>query len=210
VSAGPELTSPTVRLSFNPATPVQTSLGKPAPTVRLSFGNRSQEQHALTERRYPALLVAFPYLDQFLKNRHRYHYRDWALDSGAFSAANSGRVIRLAEYIAMCRDLMATDPTLTDIFALDVIGDHQTSAKNAAAMWEAGIPAIPTFHFREPESALLDMAARYPKIALGGVALKRDTLKIAWAEQVFARVWPKRIHGFGFGGERTVLALPFH
>lgn len=184
-----------------------------APSVRLAVGSMHDRAHliALTEeRRLPALLVAFPYLKQFLRNRHRYRFRNWVMDSGAFSAANSGLVIDLGEYIDTCHRLIADDPKLVEVFALDVIGDHKGSARNAAAMWKAGLHVIPTFHYGEPESVLMELAAAYPKIAIGGVAYKRGSSKTKWAEQVFARVWPKKIHGFAFGGERHVLALPFH
>lgn len=93
---------------------------------------------------------------------------------------------------------------------MDVIGDPQASAKNCAAMWQAGIPAIPCFHYGEPEAVLLELAAAYPKIAIGGVAYKRGTAKQGWAEQVFARVWPKRVHGFAFASEQAIMRLPFH
>jgi hypothetical protein len=180
------------------------------PTVRLAFGARAPEGRSLTGDRLPGLLVSYAYLKPFLRNRHRYKFRDWVMDSGAFSAANSGKTISLDQYIAICKDLMANDPALVEIFALDVIGDYKASARNCAAMWDAGIPAIPCFHYGEPESALHEMAATYPKIAIGGVAYKRGNGKLRWAEQVFARVWPKRIHGFAFGGERHVMGLPFH
>jgi hypothetical protein len=180
------------------------------PTVRLAFGSRQSEGQSLDGKRLPALLVSYAYLPPFLRNRHRYKFRDWVMDSGAFTAANSGKHISLEKYIEICRDLLTNDPQLTEVFALDVIGDHKASAKNCAAMWDAGIPAIPCFHYGEPESALVDMAATYPKIAIGGVAYKRGKGKIEWAQQVFARVWPKRIHGFAYGGESHVMALPFH
>jgi len=183
-----------------------------APTVRLAVGSMHERAHrtGLQTTRLPALLVSYAYLQPFLKNRHRYRYRDWVMDSGAFSAANSGKVINLADYIEVCHHLMDTDPTLVEIFALDVIGDPQASARNCAAMWEAGIPAIPCFHYGEPESVLLELAATYPKIAIGGVAYKRGTAKLRWAEQVFARVRPKRVHGFAFASEQAILGLPFH
>ncbi len=158
----------------------------------------------------PALLVSYVYLEPFLKHRHRYSYRDWVLDSGAFSAHNSGRRIDLAAYIDTCLQLRSEDPTLAEIFALDVIGDARASHHNCASMWDAGIPAIPCFHYGEPWEHLLSMARDYPKIALGGVAAKSIKAKLAWAGQCFARVWPKRIHGFAFSGEKAVMALPWH
>jgi hypothetical protein len=225
----------TIRLAYNPATPVQRCLmhdfdaptvrlavgsnqshamsGMADPTVRLAVGSMHERAHRTAlapAKRLPALLISYAYLKPFLKNRHRYHFRDWVMDSGAFSAANSGTVIELADYVKVCHELMKTDPTLVEIFALDVIGNPKASEANAAAMWKEGIPAIPCFHYGEPESALLEMAAKYPKIAIGGVAYKRGASKVRWAEQVFARVWPKKIHGFAFASEDAIMALPFH
>ena len=156
----------------------------------------------------PALLVSYVYLAPFLKNRSRYAYRDWVLDSGAFSAHNSGTEIKLEDYINCCKELQASDPTLTEVFALDVIGNWKASLKNCEAMWRQGVEAIPCYHVGEPEVELRAMAKDYPKIALGGcVGFKQ---KRKFAEQAFARVWPKAIHGFGFGSETDVMALPWH
>lgn len=165
---------------------------------------------ALPDTSLPALLVSYVYLQPFLKNRHVYRYRDWVLDSGAFSAHNSGEEIRLPEYIDCCKELLATDPTLTEVFALDVIGDWRASKKNCEKMWKAGVPAIPCFHFGEPWKELVAMARDYPKIALGGVVGQKVEPRDKWIGQCFARVWPKKIHGFGFSGEKTLMRFPFH
>ena len=156
----------------------------------------------------PALLVSFVYLKGFLRDQDRYIYRDWVLDSGAFSAHASGTNIDLQEYIDTCLRLKATDPTLVEVFALDVIGDWKASLKNCEAMWAAGVEAIPCYHVGEPESVLLGIAKDYPKIALGGCV--GYTKKIEWATQCFSRVWPKKIHGFGFGSSKALMALPWH
>jgi hypothetical protein len=190
-----------------------------APVVRLAhvpgaqgdnvlLGQRGVEQ--LPKEKWPAILVSFVYLKPFLKLQRRYAYRDWALDSGAFSAYNSGTTIRLDEYIDVAKRLLATDPTIAEVFALDVIGDWRASLRNCEVMWSRGVPAIPCWHAGEPWDALASMARDYPKIALGGVARTRESVKMAWAEQVFARVWPKRVHGFGFGGKAALERLPFH
>jgi len=193
------------------------------PSVRLGIaptgdtgGNNSVEHNTTLgglgrqDNLRPALLVSYVYLEPFLKNRHRYSYRDWVLDSGAFSAHNSGTEIRLQDYIDTCKRLMDEDETLVEIYTLDVIGDWKASIKNCEKMWKQGVEAIPTYHEGEPEHALKRIAKGYPKIALGGVAHKRGSGKIKWAEQCFARVWPKKIHGFGFGSEKAVMTLPWH
>ncbi len=164
----------------------------------------------IPESKAPALLVSYVYLEPFLKNQARYCYRDWVMDSGAFSAHNSGTEIRLQDYIDKAKFLLESDPTLTEIFALDVIGDWRASLRNTEEMWRQGIEAIPCWHAGEPEDVLKGIAKDYPKIALGGVAKTRAAAKKKIAEQVFARVWPTKIHGFGFGSEDMVLAFPWH
>lgn len=157
----------------------------------------------------PALLCSYHYLDRFLLRQKQYRYRNWALDSGAFSASNSGVEIKLQDFIDAAKKLRDEDPTLKEIFSLDVIGDHRASLRNVREMWKQGIEAIPTYHFGEPESVLKHLAQNYPKIALGGIALQRGNVKLKWAEQCFARVWPKKIHGFGFGSEKQIMRLPW-
>jgi hypothetical protein len=130
------------------------------------------------------------------------------MDSGAFSAFSSGVEIDLQAYIDCCQELLATDPTLTEVFALDVIGDWKASLKNAEEMWRQGVEAIPCFHYGEPWDLLKGLAKDYPKIALGGCVGKKD--KDKFALQCFARVWPKKVHGFGFGSEKSIMTIPFH
>ena len=203
--------------------------------VRLAFGGRDAEWRGLRERerervrvrlvhnpctavgmcleripkeKEPALLVSFAYLKNWLKNKHRFHYRDWVMDSGAFSAHNAGTEIKLQDYIDTCKRLKESDPTLTEIYALDVISDWKGSIKNCEEMWRQGVEAIPCYHVGEPEHVLKTLARDYPKIALGGAVGYRR--KDEWAQQCFARVWPKKIHGFGFGAEKSIMGLPWH
>lgn len=210
--------SPSIRLACNGAGQGEVNGALNSPSVRLALSNgpaeRNEEgglvKHENVGESRPALLVSYVYLKPFLINKPRYDYRDWALDSGAFSAHNSGTEISLRDYIYTCKTLMERDPTLTEVFSLDVIGDWRNSLKNCERMWREGVEAIPCFHADEPESVLMGMARDYPKIALGGVALKHQSKKLAWARQCFARVWPKKIHGFAFGSEESLMALPWH
>ena len=196
---------PDLRLAVSPVSGGANSVEHHVTVLK---GERGIEQ--LEHYNRPALLVSYVYLEPFLKNQHRYAYRDWVLDSGAFSAHNSGTVISLEAYIEKCLELLSSDPTLTEVFALDVIGDHKASLHNCERMWEAGVPAIPCYHINEPVEALLHLAKEYPKIALGGVARQKRGVKLEFAKQCFSRVWPKKIHGFGFADQNCLLALPFH
>jgi hypothetical protein len=162
----------------------------------------------------PPLLCSYVYLREggqgFLWGPRHRAARDWALDSGAYSAMTLGTVVDRDAFHRCALDLLARDPKLVEVFALDVIGDWRATLVNVEAAWEAGIPAIPTYHIGEPTAALVHMARTYPKIALGGVARLRTARKLAWASQCFARVWPKPIHGLGFSSVQTLLTLPFH
>lgn len=171
-------------------------------------GQRGVKQ--LPRESAPALLISFAYLDGFEKERHNFMFRDWALDSGAFSAMNMGTIIKLDDYIEKARELQATDPELTEIFALDVIGDWRATVKNTESMWAAGVEAIPTFHGGQPWDVLKGLARDYPKVAIGGVAMRNKAVKLKLASEVFARVWPKRIHGFGYGADVYLETFPFH
>jgi hypothetical protein len=210
----------TIRLAYaayNHGRVRQAALGERMTTVRLVEVPGTPSSNALRGARgaaktegVPALLVSFVYLEQFLRYRNDYVMRDWVLDSGAFSAHASGTPVDLEHYIATAKHLLATDPKLTEVFALDVIGDHEASRRNTERMWEAGVQAIPCFHYGEPIEALKHMAAHYPKIALGGVARMRDKRKVEWARACFAHVWPKKIHGFGICSDAALSTLPFH
>lgn len=180
--------------------------------VRLAYGGPPEAiaKGLSSPTNQPALLVSYVYLKQFTKERHRYHFRDWSMDSGAFSAHNSGKVIDLTGYTEECQRLLSTDTKLAEVFALDVIDDPYGSAKNTAYMWSRGVPAVPTYHQGEPWDVLEGLARDYPKIGIGGMVGLHAKAKKEWIGQCFARVWPKKIHGLGVAGEDILLAYPFH
>lgn len=199
------MNTPTVYLAHVPV-----SGGKNSRMEATGLITRQDGTGGMSAQDAPPILVSYAYVQPFVRHQSRYRYRQWVLDSGAFSAHHSGMVIELDEYIAFCQERLASDPTLVEVFGLDVIGDWRASIRNVERMWEAGVPAIPTFHYGSPESALLGLARDYPKIALGGMVGLRPKAKRQFAEQCFARVFPKAIHGFGVGTEELVLGLPWH
>lgn len=193
-------------------------------SVRFAVGSDAQStfrafaSHTIKDKRdWPSLLISYPYLHGFLRARDLFKIRDWVLDCGAFSAFHSGMNIDLQRYIDTCKIMLDTDPELTEVFALDVIGDWKGTLYNVEEMWKQGVPAIPAFHMGEPLHVLKTIAETYPKIALGGTATlggSRDVKmspgdKKVWWEQCFSHVWPKRIHGFGLAGRKMILGLPW-
>ena len=193
------MTYPRIRLAHCPGTPADNVL----------LGQRGRSK--LPPESWPSLLMSYHYLREGMDFLPDLACTEWVLDSGAFSALNSGATIDPDTYIQFCKDVLSGPRPPVEIFALDVIGDHDATLANTEAAWEAGIECIPTYHPGEPESYLRHIAETYPKIAIGGVAMMKPTSrKLAFAKAVFARVWPKPIHGLGFGTEQTIMALPWH
>lgn len=171
----------------------------------------------LSKTAVESVLVSYVVLKKFLESREKFGYPNWVLDSGAYSVLSGAKTIDLHAYIDDCRRLLETDATLQHVFALDVIGDPEASARNTETMWDEGIPAIPTFHQGSPWHYLSDLSAKYEKIALGGLVArtKSERGNLTWGarkkffEGCFARIWPKWIHGFGCTDRRVVLEFPF-
>jgi hypothetical protein len=159
--------------------------------------------------RTPSSLMSYAMLRKLPDVRAVVRLDDWMLDSGAFSAHNSGTSIDLDAYIEFVLRLAVQDRNLTEVVALDVIGDWRASVRNAETMWKAGIRAIPTFHFGSPPDVLLGLANDYPKIALGGMVALRSNLKRDFIAQCFARVWPAAVHGFGVGSAPLMMEFPW-
>jgi len=159
----------------------------------------------------PAILISYAYWAPWVLDR--YEVREWVLDSGAYTAWSQGKPVDLQQYIDFCLEVRQKYPNLRDIFALDVIGDGAASVRNAEEMTRQGLTVIPTFHLGSPEEFLYELAAKYDKLALGGMVHKHGTMKqpkAKFAEQAFARVWPKKLHGFGLCSRRLIDRLPWH
>lgn len=179
--------------------------------LRLAFSSATPAVRAL-QHNYsakPALLASFVYWKSFVSVANSLVYRDVVMDSGAFSAYNIGKEIKLQEYIDCCKQAVDLGVRLTEIFALDVIGDWRMGVRNCEEMWKQGVEAIPCFHYGEPESLLLSLARDYPKIAIGGMVGINTHTKNKFIEQCFARIYPKPVHGFGIAARATILNFPF-
>lgn len=178
--------------------------------IRLVVGVRPDLEDVALERveNPPSLLIAYPWLERFQGRRGNYHFSEWVLDSGAFTAHATGEPVDLGKYIEDCLELQEADDGPVEIFSLDVIGNWRASRKNTQTMVDAGVRCVPTFHYGSPSGELADLAAAFPKVALGGVARMKGT-RNRWLRACFSQVWPKLIHGFGITGERLLLELPF-
>lgn len=184
--------------------------------VRLALGgSRARVSRALgldtPLARPPAVLVSYVYLRSFypLMQTRKIQYRDWIMDSGAFSVYKSGKQILLADYIKICTSLLKEDRTLTDVICLDAINDPKQSLVNFCAMSDAGVKTIPVFHIGEDFGLLAEYCSRAHLVGLScrfGESVKQST---AFYERCFSRCWPKRFHSFGWTAKAMLLRFPF-
>lgn len=167
---------------------------------------------------HPALLCSYVYLKQFKQYQPRYYYRDWMLDSGAYSAWNSGKEIDLGQYIAVCHQLRASDPTLSEIIALDVINDGKSPRKdtaekslaNALKMKAAGLEVVPVFHYGEPMEILREYCAAFDKVGLSCRFGEEMVDSLKFYDACYHAQWPKKFHSFGWMADELVFRYPFH
>lgn len=180
--------------------------------VHLALGGsiRGIERTLALETEYgvPAVLVSYAYRQVWANVRDTARVRHWIIDSGAFTAHASGKPVDLQEFIDYCHAELEGSSRPKAVFGLDVIGDHEASMRNVEEMVRQGLPAIPTVHISAPTEAMQE-AARYSRVALGGMVGKHWTQQVRFCEQAFAVLWPKWIHAFGVTNERTLLRFPF-
>jgi hypothetical protein len=172
------------------------------PVNRDTFGR--WDWHALPLN----ILIAFEPRAGFMswKNRSYPTYGRTMLDSGAFSAWQSGSTIALEDLIKEAK----TD-NYDEAVALDVIGDPIASLNNALEMRACLPRVIPVFHYGEPWELLVEYKNQFDgRVGLGGIATGISVpKKIRWLEQAFARAYPARFHGFGVAQKDILMNFPF-
>jgi hypothetical protein len=152
------------------------------------------------------LLVSFYYID---------HYRDRSrimprhplrmLDSGAYSAWNSGKAIDIEALIAETKN-----DWWTESVSLDVVGDPDAGMKNAIYMKSRGSPAYPVFHVGDPWEHLDEYKRQFPKVGLSCRFGETEKESYRFLETSFSRAWPHKFHSFGWVDERMLMRFPFH
>ncbi len=152
------------------------------------------------------LLVSFCYLGLYRGVADRIIKHPLTiLDSGAFSAWNSGKVIDIDALITETKN-----PHWKESITLDVIGDADASMRNALYMKTCGSPAYPVFHIGDPWEHIQEYKRVFPKVGLScrfGEPVK-ESLK--WLDRCFAVAWPYRFHSFGWVQESMLTRYPFH
>lgn len=152
------------------------------------------------------ILVSFPYLPGFRRSLEAKALTGKRmLDSGAFSAWNSGKTIDIEALFAEQQN-----NEWDECVALDVVGNPSESYRNAVAMKQRGSRAYPVFHYGEPWELLKDYCAMFPKVGLScrfGEPLRES---FRFIERAYAQEWPHRFHSFGWVARDLVRRFPFH
>lgn len=150
-------------------------------------------------RERPALnlLVSYPYFTKGM--RAVFDARDPSefnlmLDSGAFSAWNTGGAISLDDYCAFVRSLPAD--WNVDAIQLDVIGDHKATFKNFLAMLDQGVDAIPVYTRGAPLNDREKMYERKDYVAIGGMVKSPEYL--AFVRHFMRTNHDRRVHWLGY------------
>lgn len=119
------------------------------------------------------ILIAYPYFSKSveaeLKNLDRSDYR-LIVDSGAFTAWNSGKEIKLDEYCSFLKTIEYLKPDL--IVQLDVFGDPEQSWKNFLEMQKRGFHNVcPVFTRGDTLEMLEEMYTYTDYIFFGGIVV---------------------------------------
>lgn len=174
-----------------------------SPAVR-SFREHNWEESQL------GMLVSFAYIKDFRRQFTGVLPKSKGipptlLDSGAFSAFNSGKTIDINALISETLN-MGWD----EVVALDVIKDHEASMKNAVYMKERGCTVMPVFHIGEPFEVLTEYCKLFERVGLSCRFGEPESASYLWLDKCFRQSYPKKFHSFGWMGEKVLMRYPFY
>lgn len=134
---------------------------------------------------------------------------DVFIDSGAFSAENSGKAIDIDAY---CEYII--DTGVRTYAGLDVIGNAKKTRENTEYMInEYGLNPIPTFHLGSTLDDLKELVhGQYSYIALGGLVFSKGIM--AHCDRVWHYILTHnknlRVHGFGLTNVELMARYPWY
>lgn len=142
------------------------------------------------------VLVAFPYFSQSTREeleQNRGSYR-LIVDSGAFTAWNSGKTIDLDAYCRFLDSIEHLRPF--HAIQLDVFGDPEASQRNFETMVSRGYDVMPVFTRGESVERLEELYAATDYIMFGGIVTGgKNRNYIKWFTRVNGN---RKAHWLGF------------
>ncbi len=150
------------------------------------------------------ILMAYPYLKpgmlEFLKNNQS-DIR-FLLDSGAFTAWRTGKLITLDDY---CRFLDALPFKPWRYFMLDVVGNPDATLANYQTMLSRGFKPIPIFTRGEDPAILDEYYKTSDVVGIGGLVGTHKNK--GFVKAIMKRVNGRRVHWLGFCHPDFLIAL---
>lgn len=155
--------------------------------------------------RFP-YLVSYAYLanqsDEHVRRILTDDRREVLLDSGAFTAFNVGKEIRLSEYVAF---LKKWRERLFGYMLLDKIQDPVTTKANWLSMMADGLSPIPIHVFGEGGEQMEEFFAHAPYVALGGFRRPhRGPAPVEYVKQKMAWAAGRPVHWLGYTNEQMI------
>ena len=137
-------------------------------------------------------------------------YKNFFLDSGAFSVVNTNKTIDINNYVNFIKDNIE----YIELYStLDVIGDHIKTYENTIYMEKMGLSPLPVFHYKSPYEHLNHLVEKYDYIALGGLVplASRKKVLIQWLDSCFEIIQDKiKVHCFGIFSKEILKRYPFY
>lgn len=168
---------------------------------------RKDEIAAIKAARPPRLLLSYFYfrrksLQEFID---ALGYRpEILIDSGAWSAFNSGVEISIVNYMNFLQENL--DLGLIDHYvSMDVIGDSDLSLTFWLIMRKKGFSPIPVYHYKEDEKYLKYYAKRSELIAIGGTVPEQNKRIVADWVRVIVWTYPEiKFHLLGSSSRKII------
>lgn len=160
--------------------------------------------------RYKNVLVSYFYytkggLREHIKN-NKDLYSDFFMDSGAFSAMNSGKVINIDEYINILKE-----DNIEKYSSLDAIGNPLETKNNYEYMLNQGMNPVPCFHINTDIEYLYYYLDKCDSISIGGMVMASNIH--GNLDKIFCEILKRnpqiKIHGFGVSNPDTAIKYPF-
>lgn len=198
--------------------------------IYLAVAGGNSASPVINDLEYPQILNSFAYkkgLDHIT-----YEPNELTLDSGAFTAWNSGKAVDVTQYRDWALEVQKKKPNIRCV-NLDVIpgevGRNSTKAERIIGMQEslenadflrsAGLNIMEVFHQDEPFDFLDLLLSRLPEKGVLCISPRNDVSnksKIAWHNHVLKHLVDKvgikglpRMHGLAVTGRAAVLNFPY-
>jgi hypothetical protein len=161
----------------------------PQTRVYLSSPNNQMQADAVSGM--PVLIsyaVRDPWLDQYVPS-----FGPLLVDSGAFSAFNSGKVVDVEAYGAWAEGYRGMADAVAALD--DIAGNWRQGLKN----WDRFPWQFPTYHSSDPPEALEEILARRPRWVGLGMVPPRN--RVDWLDRTLERLAdePCHVHGWALG-----------